>query len=1019
MLIPPYQKFLKDAVQQRTREAQGMVVLTRECSAIIQRKVISDKKEDPGSFTLPCMLGPLSFKNSLCDLGSSVSLMPLSVAKRLGYHKYQACGISLVLADRSIRLPTGMLEDLPLRIGNVEIPTDFIVLEMDEEPTDPLILGRPFLATARAMIDVCEGTIELNLGKDLRMKFDIKDTMRKPTIEGQLFYVEEMDQLADELLEELSLEDPLQVALTKDSSEGYVSSETEEYKKLLDTFRPVPNILSIEGLDRPVCEVMAVSSIKSSIESGFEQTNSIELGTECKEQAQGDWSELKAPKVDLKPLPEGLRYAFLGENSTYPVIVNSDLEPEQLSALLVELRKYRKAIGYTLDDIKGISPDLCIHRIHLEDESKSSIEPQRRLNPNLKEVVKKEILKLLDAGIIYPISDSTWISPVHCVPKKGGITVIKNDKEELIPTRTIVGHRMCIDYRKLNSASRKDHFPLPFIDQMLERLANHPFYCFLDGYSGFFQIPIHPNDQEKTTFTCPYGTFAYRRMPFGLCNAPATFQRCMTSIFSDLIEEMVEVFMDDFSVYGASFSSCLSNLCRVLQRCEETNLVLNWEKCHFMVREGIVLGHKISEKGIELDRAKVDVMLQLLFPRLLLCKETDFEFDEECHKSWTLLKDALVSAPIVQAPNWDHPFEIMCDASDYAVGAVLGQKIDKKLNVIYYASKTMDDAQCKHIFAKKDTKPRLLRWILLLQEFDIEVVDKKGVENGVADHLSRMRVEDMIPINDSMPEEQLMAIMILKESFDEKVRLEEVKALRDENLPWYADIVNFMVSGEVPSSFDAYKRKKFFKDARHYYWDEPYLYKRGPDSIYRRCIAEEDVQGVLEHCHGSAYGGHFATFKTATKVCNLGLWWPTCLKDAASFIAKTIIFPRYGIPRVVISDGGSHFINKVFEKLMKSYGVKHKVATPYHPQTSGQVEVSNRQIKAIIEKTVSFTRKGLVTRLDEALWAYRTAYKTPIGRSPFNLLYGKDCHLPVEVEYKALWAVKMLNFDIKAAQEKE
>ncbi|CAA7041264.1 unnamed protein product [Microthlaspi erraticum] len=223
MLIPPYQKFLKDAVQQRTREAQGMVVLTRECSAIIQ--------------------------GSHCDLGSSVSLMPLSVAKRLGYHKYQACGISIVLAERSIRLPTGMLEDLPLRIGNVEIPTDFIMLEMDEERTDPLILGRPFLATARAMIDVCEGTIELNLGKDLRMKFDIKDTMRKPTIEGQLFYVEEMDQLADELLEELSLEDPLQVALTKDSSEGYVSSETEEYSKLLDTFRPVPSILSIEGLD--------------------------------------------------------------------------------------------------------------------------------------------------------------------------------------------------------------------------------------------------------------------------------------------------------------------------------------------------------------------------------------------------------------------------------------------------------------------------------------------------------------------------------------------------------------------------------------------------------------------------------------------------------------------------------------------------------------------------------------------------------------------------------------------------
>ncbi|XP_024007247.1 uncharacterized protein LOC112083452, partial [Eutrema salsugineum] len=227
---------------------------------------------------------------------------------------------------------------------------------------------------------------------------------------------------------------------------------------------------------------------------------------------------------------------------------------------------------------------------------------------------EKEILKLLEAGIIYPFSDSRWVSPVHVVPKKGGITVVKNDKDELIAQRTITGHRMCIDYRKLNSASRKDHFPLPFIDQMLERLANHPYFCFLDGYSGFFQIPIDPRDQEKTTFTCPYGTFAYRRMPFGLCNAPATFQRCMMHIFSDIIEEKVEVFMDDFSVYGSSFSDCLSNLSQVLERCEQHNLVLNWEKCHFMVQEGIVLGHKISEKGIEVDRAKVEVMVNLQTP---------------------------------------------------------------------------------------------------------------------------------------------------------------------------------------------------------------------------------------------------------------------------------------------------------------------------------------------------------------------------------------------------------------------
>ena len=168
---------------------------------------------------------------------------------------------------------------------------------------------------------------------------------------------------------------------------------------------------------------------------------------------------------------------------------------------------------------------------------------------------------------------------------------------------------MCIDYRKLNATTRKDHFPLPFIDQMLERLAYHPYYCFLDGYSGFFQIPIHPYDQEMTTFICPYSTFAYVRMHFGLCNAPATFQRCMMSIFSDMIKKFIEVLIDDFSVYGPSFKDCLNNLCLVLKRCEEKHLVLNWEKCHFTVRDGIVLRHRVSEAGIEVDRAKIEVMM--------------------------------------------------------------------------------------------------------------------------------------------------------------------------------------------------------------------------------------------------------------------------------------------------------------------------------------------------------------------------------------------------------------------------
>ncbi|GJW42706.1 reverse transcriptase domain-containing protein [Tanacetum coccineum] len=202
----------------------------------------------------------------------------------------------------------------------------------------------------------------------------------------------------------------------------------------------------------------------------------------------------------------------------------------------------------------------------MEGDYEPAVQHQRRVNPKIHDVIKKEVEKLLDARLIYQISDSPWVSPMHCVPKKGGMTVVTNDENELVPTRLVTGWRVCIDYRKLNEATRKDHFPLPFMDQMLERLAGNKYYCFLDGFSGYFQIPIDTKDQEKTTFTCPYETFAYRRMPFGLCNAPGTFQRCMMDIFHDMIKKMMEVFMDDFLVFGNSFSACLSNLEKMLKR---------------------------------------------------------------------------------------------------------------------------------------------------------------------------------------------------------------------------------------------------------------------------------------------------------------------------------------------------------------------------------------------------------------------------------------------------------------------
>ncbi|GJX91360.1 reverse transcriptase domain-containing protein [Tanacetum coccineum] len=288
-------------------------------------------------------------------------------------------------------------------------------------------------------------------------------------------------------------------------------------------------------------------------------------------------TSLEEPPTDLelKPLSNNLEYVFLEEPSFLPVIISSQLYADNKNKLIFVLKKHKQAFAWKQTDIPSICPSLCKHKIQLLDDKKLVIQKQIRLNPNMQEVVKKEIVKLLDTGIIYPIVDSPWVSPIHCMPKKGGITVVTNENDELVPTRTITGWRVCIDYRKLNEATAKDHFPLPFMDQMLERLAGNKYFYFLDGFSRYFQIPIDPIDQEKTTFTCPFRTYAYRRMPFGLCNALATFQKYFLAIFHDMIEELVEVFMDDFSVFGNSFEKCLKNLDKMLQHYKDAHLVLN------------------------------------------------------------------------------------------------------------------------------------------------------------------------------------------------------------------------------------------------------------------------------------------------------------------------------------------------------------------------------------------------------------------------------------------------------------
>nr|GFA40919.1 reverse transcriptase domain-containing protein [Tanacetum cinerariifolium] len=510
---------------------------------------------------------------------------------------------------------------------------------------------------------------------------------------------------------------------------------------------------------------------------------------------------------------------------------------EEKTALITVLKSHKQAIAWKLFDIKGINPKFYTHKILMEEDFKPAVQHQRRVNLKIHNVIKNEVKKLLDAGLIYPISDSPWVSPVHCVPKKGGFTVVENEENELIPTRLVTGWRVCIDYQKLNEATRKDHFPLSFMDQMLERLVGNKYYCFLYGFSGYFQIPINPKDQEKTT--------------------------CMMAIFHDMIEKTMEVFMDEFSVFGNSFSTCLSHLEKMLKRCEDTNLCLNWEKSHFMVKEGIVLGHKISKNGIEVDKSNVDVIAKLPHPSTVkgihsflghasfyrrfiqdfskiarpmtrrLEKDTPFFFSKECVEAFQAIKRKLTEAPILIASNWDLPFELMCDASDFAIGGVFTAK--KPLTFSRLA--TMD--------------PRGTSWP--------ELYRQKG----------------KISQRDEMPQNSIQVCEIFN--------------------VWG---INFM--GPFPSS----RGNKYILVAIDYLskWVEA------------KALPTIDTRVVCKF-----------------------------LKS---------LFARFGTPRAIISDRGTHFCNDQFAKVMLKYGVTHRLATAYHPQTSGHVEVSNRGLKRILERTV-------------------------------------------------------------------
>nr|GEU29206.1 reverse transcriptase domain-containing protein [Tanacetum cinerariifolium] len=1037
LLMPKFASTIKSLLTNKDKLFElAKVPLNKNCSAMLLKKLWK-KLGDPGKFLIPCDFPGMDVCHALADLGASINLMPLLIWKKLSLPELTPTRMTLELADRSITRPKGVAKDVFIKVGKFHFPTDFVVVDFEADPRVPLILGRSFLRTGRALIDVYGEEITLRVN-DESVTFNLNQTMRYSLAydDNSMNRVDVIDIACEEFVQDVMdfqynpkssnptlISDPI-ISESESCMEPIVKSssptltpfgESDFFLEEIEDFLNDDSIpMGIENfVYDPEGDILFLKKLLN--EDPF-QLPPMDLKLDEESKAKSFVEE--PPKLELKELPSHLEYVFLEDFNKLLVIIAKDFKDVEKEALINVLKSYKRTISWKISDIKGIDLRFYTHKILMEDDYKPAVQSQRRVNPKIHYVIKKEVIKLLDAGMIYPISDCPWVTPIHYVPKKGGMTVVANENNELILTRLVTGWRVCIDYRKLNDATRKDDFLLPFMDQMLERLAGNEFYCFLDGFSGYFQIPIDPQDQEKTTFTCPYGTFAYRRMPFGLCNAPGTFQRCMIAIFHDMIEKTMKVFMDDFLVFEDSFSSCLTNLDKMLERCEETNLVLNWEKCHFMCREGIVLGHTISKSGIEVDRVKVDVIAKLPHPTTVKGVRS-FLGHAECVDAFNTLKKKLTEASILVVPEWNLPFELMCEANDFVIGAVLGQRKTKHFQPIHYASKTRIEVQIHYTTTEKE----MLAVVYAFEKFRPYLVLSKSIV--YTDHSA---LKYLLNKQDAKPRlENPHKDVLENKDINENFPLETLGSLSCDSTPWFADIANFHAGNFIKKGLTSQQKIKFFKDVKHYFWDDPYLFRIYADQIIRRCVHRQKAFEILKACNEGPTGGHHGANLTAKKrqgkisqrdempqntiqVCEIFDVWgidfmgpfPSSKGNkyilvAVDYLSKWVeakllptndarvvvkflksLFSRFGIPRAIISDRRTHFCNAQFTKVMIKYGVTHRLATAYHPQTSGQVEVSNRGLKRILERTIGENHASWSDKLEDALWAFRTAYKTPL-----------------------------------------
>jgi hypothetical protein len=962
--------------------------------------------------------------NVLVDGGSSLNIMPLHTMEKLGLELTGPSPFVINMANQRPEAPLGVIKNCKVTTGGEEYFLTFHVIQMySNKGSFPLLLGRPWLTAASAKVDWG--------GNKPHIVYGPSDNLTKVRIQPS-----RMDHNSESLH---SSDDEMPIPLTKQKTKKQVRFETPESSSKANRIDVNRRALGCMGpgfydwqddgqfaqwlVNHPYSDVESSSyyieaSLSRNMDEGYPDlatlvddityddvcqitidgtqigeleilveeddllpplhvrrtTRGLEVGTDLPiyPPVPNDWYRGPTKLEYAKPTDWKTIDVSFEEEDPKPIKIGSQLTDEEAEMYRALVMEYRDIFAWSYKDLKGIPPGVAQHTIPLIPGAKPVRQKERRMNPNLQLIVKAELERLLQVGFIKPVEITDWVSPMVLVKKKNGKL------------------RVCIDYRTLNKFTQKDHFPLPFVNTILDEVAGHELYTFMDGYSGYNQISIAPEDHHKTAFTTPWGTFIYLVMPFGLCNAPSAFQRAMTYAFSDLLHKSMTVFIDDFSTQ-TSGDEHLAAVRESFKRCRQVGISLNPEKLYLAVIRGVLLGYIVSAKGKEPDPEKVDVIVNLKPPTdiksmqrtlghmgwyrdliqdyasisapltNLIKKASKYEWTSECQLAFDALKKHLSTYPIVRAPDWNLPFHVYCDASAVAVGSTLCQPTgsDGKDLPVAFASKQLSPAEKNYTTTEREC---------LAMVFSVKKYRHYLLLNPVIFFVDHMAIKYLV--NKPELSGRLARWVLLLEEFDYTVEYKPGKMhkqadhlsrlsteLDDEpindEIPvenlftisssplWYNHISEFLATQQLPTDLSKEERRKVRVNSRHFALLGGRLYRRGIDGILRRCVDASEIPAILAACHDSACGGHFSGQLTGQKILRAGYYWPTLFRDAHAHVKKCDACQRYArndlhmalplnpiLPLAPFEKWGIDFIGEIHPS--SSNGMRHIiVATEY------------------------------------------------------------------------------------------